>query len=267
MRPFFFGDSEAPLWGVLHEPSAEKERDHGVLLCPPIGHEYVRCHWALRQIAAALAKAGFATLRFDWFGVGDSAGDLADGTVERWLSDVELAVEELKDTTGIRTVSLLGVRFGAALAALAAKTVRPARLVLWDPITSGESYVAQLFRIRDLALNDDKRFWSLASRGPKDRPGETEIVGQDASPELLRSVGKVTGERLRNVPKCRVLYLYSEPDAGAQTYADDLARAGCTVTTQSITTKTLWTDPKRVDELFLPADAPLAVTRFFEEPR
>ena len=81
MTPFFFGDSAAPLLGVLHEPPPAIAKSHGVLLCPPIAQEHIRTHWALRQIAVSLAKAGYHCLRFDWFGVGDSAGELRQATV------------------------------------------------------------------------------------------------------------------------------------------------------------------------------------------
>ncbi|MBK8256283.1 MAG: alpha/beta hydrolase [Polyangiaceae bacterium] len=161
MTPFFFGDSSSPLWGVVDEPPAAVERGHGVLICPPIGHEYVRCHWALRQVASTLAKQGHHVLRFDWHGVGDSSGSMFQATVARWCEDVHTASRELLDSTGVSSMSIVAVRLGAALAARAAKKVKARAFVVWDPVVDGASYINSLKRLHAKMLVDDKRFWTL----------------------------------------------------------------------------------------------------------
>ncbi len=145
MNPFFFGSSEERLFGVHHPPRGRDARETAVLLCYPLGQEYMRAHRTFRQLGMLLSRRGFHALRFDWFGTGDSAGSAEAGSVERWLGDAALAIEELKDTAGVERVSLVGLRAGAALAALATRGREDVGdLVLWDPVVEGALYLEQL---------------------------------------------------------------------------------------------------------------------------
>jgi pimeloyl-ACP methyl ester carboxylesterase len=85
-------------------------------------------------------------LRFDWYGSGDSAGDVLEGGhPDSWLEDLEWAVEELKATAHVSSVALVGLRLGASVAALAARDRSDVdRLVLWDPVVDGEEYLREL---------------------------------------------------------------------------------------------------------------------------
>ncbi len=61
-------------------------------------------------------------------------------------ADIESAIDELRDTTGIARVSLAGLRIGGALAARVAVRRPEAidRLVLWDAVISGTRYLEEL---------------------------------------------------------------------------------------------------------------------------
>src|ERR1700690_929523 len=99
MKPAYFGSSSPPRFGV-HAPSqAAKSRTTAVLLCYPGVQEYNMSHWAFRRLATMLAREGFHVLRFDWSGTGDSWGSAEDGTLEGWVDDVALAVQELRDAS------------------------------------------------------------------------------------------------------------------------------------------------------------------------
>ena len=138
MNPFYFGTSERPLFGVYHPARSQQARDAGVVLCHPFGWEYMRTHRAFRQLAGRLTDVGFPVLRFDYSGTGDSAGDGREASLGQWLDDLSAAIDEIEDTAGVRRVSLIGLRLGAALAARAA-TTRPDldRLILWNPVVTG----------------------------------------------------------------------------------------------------------------------------------
>lgn len=149
MNPFFFGSSQQPLFGI-HHPAKGDARGHGVVLCPPIGQEYMRTHRALRQLALQLNKAGFDVLRFDYAGIGDSAGDNTLASLEGWQSDTHTAIDELKDTAGVKQISVVGVRIGASLAYLASRKRSDIDcVVLWDPVVSGSEYVDELVALAD----------------------------------------------------------------------------------------------------------------------
>lgn len=251
MIPSFFGDSDAPLFGVLHAPASGSERNHGVLLCPPIGQEYVRSHWAMRQVALALAKAGFHAFRFDWYGVGDSAGELQDASLGRWTEDVVTAATELRDSTGVSKLSVLGLRLGGTLAALAATRIKATAVVLWDPVTDGPSYLGQLRTLHDNMVADSNRYWN---RGvPRPRPSN-ELVGFDWGPALLRDIEALGVAQLTSLPKTRVCLLRSGSST-LDAYESALREKGYEVELCVTTMDGRWTNADQVEELLLPADA------------
>lgn len=162
MTPLYFGDSSRRLFGLYTPAHAKGGKQRGLVMCPPWGPEYLRAHRSMAQLGKQLAEAGFHVLRFDYFGTGDSAGEMADADLKGWQADVETAVEELKDTAGLNRVGLLGLRLGGTLAARVASGRRRDidTLVLWDPIVHGGDHMAELKRqdalllkVRDLKVD------------------------------------------------------------------------------------------------------------------
>jgi pimeloyl-ACP methyl ester carboxylesterase len=148
MQPLYFGPNRR-LFGIYHPPPAGSARSAaGVVLCHPIGHEYLRAHRAYRVLAQQLARRGSPVLRFDYAGSGDSAGDGFETRLTDWVADVAAAIDELKHQSGVPGVSLVGMRLGAVLGAMAARDRRDVRaVVMWDPIVSGSDYLAELTRL------------------------------------------------------------------------------------------------------------------------
>ena len=177
MEPLFFGSTERRLYGVHHP--ARKAGSHAVLLCYPGPQEYNAAHWAFRRLASMLARDGHHVLRFDYFGTGDSGGQCGDASPESALRDITEAIRELQDLSGARSVSLLGMRLGATFATLASAAVRLRRLILWEPVVSGRTYV------KELELSDQRRNLTLlhaaSTRGRRD-----ELLGH-AFPGPIRS--------------------------------------------------------------------------------
>jgi amino acid adenylation domain-containing protein len=152
IRPFYFG-RDGDLFGMHHQPSGVMTRDISILLCGPIFMESIKAHWALKRLADQLAGLGFHVLRFDYFGSGDSMGDSHEGNVTRWLEDVRSAADELVATSGADKISIVGLRFGASLAAMS-EVENVQDLILWDPIVCGRSYMEYL-RERHQSLIDN----------------------------------------------------------------------------------------------------------------
>ena len=164
MNPLFFGPAETPLYGV-HQPPEGKALDAGLVLCYPFGQEYMRAHRAYRQLALLLTKLGFHVLRFDYRGTGDSSGEPDDIIADDWVVDVAHAVQELRDVANIQRVGVLGLRLGALIAAQACRARDDIdRLILWDPVSSGGQYDAEL--LAEIATEHP------ASHGPQSGNGE-----------------------------------------------------------------------------------------------
>jgi len=146
MLPLFFGSAERRLFGVYEPAQRRSDVARAVLLCNSWGTEYLNAHRSLRVLAQRLCAVGFDTLRFDYFGEGDSGGETTEADLDGWKQDIVTAIAELKAMSTAPRVVLLGLRLGASLAA----EVAPAlgrdldRLILWDPIVNGASYLTEL---------------------------------------------------------------------------------------------------------------------------
>ncbi|HST14879.1 MAG TPA: alpha/beta fold hydrolase [Gaiellaceae bacterium] len=141
--PLYFGPRDG-LFGVLNP--ADGITGRGVLICSPLGYENVIYHRQLAILARRIAAKGTPTLRFDWPGCGDSAGDDLDpGLIPRSLDSVQTAVETLRDRTGVEHVDIVGLRIGATLAAsIVGQTEHAGSLALWDPFRTGTAYLRNL---------------------------------------------------------------------------------------------------------------------------
>jgi len=145
MEPFYFNTAERPLFGVFHPPRGDVTRSVGVVLCYPMGQEYIRSHRAFLQLAGRLAGAGFPCLRFDYDGCGDSGGDMTDAGPEQWMRNIGTAIDELRDGTGVASVCLMGLRLGATLAVLVgAERCDVEQMFLWEPVLHGQRYLNEL---------------------------------------------------------------------------------------------------------------------------
>lgn len=155
-KPFFFsGASGYRLFGVLHQSESSRPLGQGekiggkagLVLCNPLEEEKVTAHRIIVNLARAFAGEGLSCLRFDYMGSGDSDGEFEDTTMDTMLSDVGAAIQTMRTVAEVDEVGILGVRFGATLAALAAESsasIDP--LVLIEPIVDGSAYMGACLR-------------------------------------------------------------------------------------------------------------------------
>ena len=244
MQPFFFGTSQEQLFGVYHAPEGRAIRNAAVVLCQPLGHEYLRAHRAFRNLAVALAGQGFHVLRFDYFGSGDSAGNPEQTTVERCLSDLSGAIQELKDISGAAKVSLIGLRFGATFAALAASKRNDIdRLLLWDPVLDGRGYVDDLRLLQ--------REWLQDRLGTSKFAQESELIGFALTEAIREGLESASLAALPKVKAKTVSLLISGDGSGYVTLKDRLEResgASCIVVDESND----WRRADMVHQILLP---------------
>jgi pimeloyl-ACP methyl ester carboxylesterase len=160
---FFVGAADRQIFATYHSPAGGAGRVL-TIICPPLFSEYQRTHSALRDLAVALSRAGQHVLRFDFRGSGDSAGELEDLTVSDWIDDIAIVEREGREISDAKVVHLVGVRAGALLACKSkSPTSAVKRIVLWDPVSSGDAYV-QALRGAQTALCDLHPHLGRASR-------------------------------------------------------------------------------------------------------
>lgn len=146
--PFFFNGNGYRLFGVFHEAKGNAKSE-GFVFCSPFGEEKLWTHRVFVNFARDLSSLGYPILRFDYMGNGDSEGDFEDCSVQTKLSDIGCAIRVLREKAPhIQAVRLLGLRFGATLALLAAGNHSDVdRLILWEPIVNGSAYMREMLRI------------------------------------------------------------------------------------------------------------------------
>lgn len=126
----------------------------GLVICNPFGFEEVCAHRSLRHLASDAAAAGFATLRFDFAGCGNSSGDAAEWDhLDHWIHSIHMAIDILKQRSGAKRICLVGLRLGATLATLACiERTDVEGLVAIAPIVQGRIYIREL-RVLGTSVN------------------------------------------------------------------------------------------------------------------
>ncbi len=226
-RPIHFGPSERALFGWYHAPQGTP-RDCGVLLCNPIGDDYVRAHRPLRHLAEILSRAGFAVLRFDFHGTGDSSGtEQEPGRVAAWIADVKLAVDEVRSRSGAAKVAAVGLRFGATMAAWACQDRAVDDLVLWDPYPSGAAYVIETARLHNMLRLLEPQ--SFAAEPPGWNGGGQEALGFLLTPETVAELQPVDLLAMRRRPAERVLVVSASSAPAEEKLVEQLRGLGAAV--------------------------------------
>jgi pimeloyl-ACP methyl ester carboxylesterase len=240
VEAFFFGEARTQLFACHHPPGANAS-DYGVVLCYPMGHEYVRTHRLYRFLARRLVDAGFHVLRFDYFGTGDSAGEFEEARLDRWVDDTAAAVSELRRRFLVRHVYAAGLRLGSAVALLTGiKHGGLDGFVLWDPVTNGPEYLDDI-----IAHESQQRHTSLtrdSGNGRGSRPRE--IVGFPMTDAMYGDLSDLDVFGLTRVPASRILLVDSSDEAIQEKLRTHLEGTGAAIRFEHIPHPKTWTqDP------------------------
>ncbi|MES1947447.1 peptide synthetase [Salinisphaera sp. C84B14] len=159
MQPFFFGAGGA-LYGAYHQPPAHAPGpETALLICQGIGYEYMRAYRACWQLAETAAARNAHVLRFDYACTGESHGRQHEASWARWVANTGEAIAWLRDTTALSHVRIVGVRVGALIAAAAsAQTRERRRLLFWDPVVDGETYLKQIAVMHESQTHNMNRY-------------------------------------------------------------------------------------------------------------
>lgn len=219
-----FGAPGRPLFGFYHPPAEGRWKGAGVVLCAPFGTDHTRSDRTYRHLAERLAAAGFACLRFDPFGTGDSGGDEhAPRLVRAWLDDVSVAIEELRARSGARAIALAGLRLGATLAAFhAAERGDVDAVVLWSPCVSGAGFVREVVKLHKLYARIEPQ---IAATPPPPGDGE-EALGAYLPRAVIDDLSAIDLMQLARRPAPRALVVDGGMVQGLPAFVDKLRALG-----------------------------------------
>lgn len=154
------------LLGILTQPETPTER--GVIVV--VGGPQYRAgsHRQFVHLSRALASAGYAVLRFDYQGMGDSEGDARD--FQAVSADIAAAMDALqKYVPRVKQIALWGLCDGASAALLYCHETRDARvstLCLMNPWLRSETSLARTqlkhYYVQRLL---QKSFWTKLIQG------------------------------------------------------------------------------------------------------
>jgi exosortase A-associated hydrolase 2 len=147
IEPFFLEANGRRLFALHLYPDAPPQG--AVLYLHPFAEEMHKSRRMAALQARRFVAQGLAVLQIDLTGCGDSEGDFADATWERWREDALAAYAWLHQRWNGPT-RLWGLRLGATLAAEVASLAEPgpAGLLLWQPVLQGAQFLTQFLRIR-----------------------------------------------------------------------------------------------------------------------
>ena len=192
MQPRYLSSRAGQIFTNYFPPVAETPVRGRMLFIPPFAEESNRSRHVIAAFARGCAGIGIGVMILDPYGTGDSAGDFADARWDIWKDDVGTGVSALADM-GNEPIAIGGLRLGASLAAefAADHPSRFSRLVLWQPVTTGQNYLKQFLRIRFAA---DLAEGGAEGQGTKKLMAEleagqiVEVGGYDLAPALAKSI-------------------------------------------------------------------------------
>src|SRR5579884_4035510 len=109
------------LRGMIHRPPRTRgRRQPAVVFFHGFTGDRMESHWIFIKCARALAREGIASLRFDFYGSGESEGTFEEATHQKGIDPGRLG--------------LCGLSLGGCIAACVAHASRAKALVLWSAV-------------------------------------------------------------------------------------------------------------------------------------
>ena len=154
-EPVCFENEGQVLRGILHAPDRDGPGSRqGIIILNGWSGCRIGPHRMFVKAARRFCDEGYACLRFDFRGRGESGGVTAEATIRSMVSDTRCAMDLLLSRMPSRTIVLLAICSGCKVAIGATSSdVRPAALALWSAEPMGG--------LRGAADNTRKSWYAL----------------------------------------------------------------------------------------------------------
>jgi hypothetical protein len=164
------------------------------------------------------------------------------------LEDISTAAAELRARSGMIHVCVVGLRLGATLAALSGSWQEVfASLVLWEPVTSGRSYLKQLGSLQQEML----RFRPKPKPSKKSQAYE-ELLGFPVSRLLRAQLAELDLGKIDKRPAASVLIVRNARTDDDSDLAKHLIQTQAQVEQQTLEAPKIWL-PTPDGSLLVPA--------------
>jgi exosortase A-associated hydrolase 2 len=245
----FIGTGNAQLAAVIWTPPPGVPVRFAVLHVPAAFDEMNKARRMVAMQARALADAGGAVVVYDPTGTGDSGGDHADATLDRWRDDAAAAWAYMRrEFPG--PAALWGLRLGALVAATLSGdgSLSPHALLLWQPVASGRAFVNQFLRVAAAAQmtgRTDAAPGAKSLRQQLDDGAAVDVAGYAIHPELAAGLSALALDAVAP-PPCAVVWresMASSPPqltAAASKIAQQWSDAGVRVDVCAVTGPSFW---------------------------
>ncbi|WP_341313084.1 alpha/beta hydrolase [Paraburkholderia sp. IMGN_8] len=178
----------------------------------------------MRELAQRLAARGVPVLRFDYRGTGDSADCESLLCPSDWADEVIEAIDYLRSITGIERVSLAGFRFGATVAALAARKSEIESIAMLAPVRSMRLFLREM----NILNQTWRQTAGVGENHEHTPPGARDILGHRVSAAALETIGDLDLCKEPQVPAQRVLVAHSgQRDGSHELSAHFEAKGAC----------------------------------------
>ncbi|PRC90939.1 hydrolase 2, exosortase A system-associated [Solimicrobium silvestre] len=201
IQAFFLPTPIGQRFCLYHAPTLNKiDADLGSIVhVHAFAEEMNKCRRMAAMQARALAGLGYGVLQIDLYGCGDSSGDFADARWDIWKSDIVAGLNWLQQKHS-KSLNLWGDRLGALLAMDVVRERREQinKLMLWQPVFSGEQFMTQFFRL--LLANEMVSGKEQSVSGTKQiramlEAGETiEIAGYEIAADLAKQIDSLNAQ-------------------------------------------------------------------------
>lgn len=225
-----------------------------ILYLPPFAEEMNRCRSLVAQQARWFAGQGFGCTILDFYGTGESPGDLSGASLDIWRQNMTDALDQLRQQHS-GPLYLWGFRLGALLAMdyLDRNPHCAEKLLLWQPVTSGSAFVTQLLRQRAAGqMQNGQQVDSGAVMKAQLASGSTlDVAGYQLGGHLLTAIDQLEMPAGNGITATEILWLEHSSDgsgiAGAKTLrvVEQLRQSGIPIRLESFCGDPVWQLHKR----------------------
>ncbi len=191
-------DGRDPIFAIFHQPASPSTDSTAVLICPPFGWDDTCSYRSRRDWAQHLASEGFACLRMDLPGTGDSGGSPHDPRrLSSWIDAVGAAAGRLRAMTGCARVVSIGIGLGGLLVCRAISDgAQIEEVVLWAAPARGRTLLRELRTFASLEDSDLLPVPDEAVRPSVTAEGDVWVGGFVVTAETARALEELDVSKL-----------------------------------------------------------------------